>query len=421
MSRAVSVRISACTVARTNGQRRHDLRIGRQPGYVDASRSGLNSVIIPPLTGAAARCRTEELREQLNPARRMRRNAAVTYAGVITFGHGAQSVIEALPVSEQDRLYRLAAERVAEVMGAELTGLVVHRDESAPHAHFQTLSRCRDGQAVAKIGRIGAALQDAVAEVYAPLGIERGTPKAVRQARGEPAHKWVHRSVRQLHADLPGELEEARAKLARAEKRLAATERRLADGRGETEKLEKRIERQKKTLENAAKKLEKLEKLGTSRLPRRKIEVVEPRDGLLGRIGFFRRREKVVLDERFAASWARERAQEAEKAHQKAAQEAERAAKAAQEAQAAQEAERAAKAALAREARAREAAEASARERWDLARAVQLLGFDPESLMEKAQKIEKNQNPPAGGFSAGREGAERSGAVPAPNRSRRPR
>lgn len=114
----------------------------------------------------------------------MRSNASVSQVGIITFGTQAQKVIESLRPAEQDRLLRNAAETAAKHCKNELTGLVVHRDESAIHAHFQMPSICKDGKPQSKKGVDFSKLQDQVATSFFHLSITRGTKKSVRIERG---------------------------------------------------------------------------------------------------------------------------------------------------------------------------------------------------------------------------------------------
>ena len=60
--RAAQTRIKPASAIKTGGQRKHDLRIGRQPDYVDDARTHLNRVLIRPQTGAEMRKRAEERR-----------------------------------------------------------------------------------------------------------------------------------------------------------------------------------------------------------------------------------------------------------------------------------------------------------------------------------------------------------------------
>ena len=132
------------TVSKAAGQRRHDLRIGRQPGYVDAARSGQNRVLIEPPSPASMRERTVERRARSGPQRALRSNAGIATAGIVTFGHAAQAEILAAPVERRDAAYRAVAGAIAEHYGVGLLGLVVHADEAAPHAHFWLERQDRD-------------------------------------------------------------------------------------------------------------------------------------------------------------------------------------------------------------------------------------------------------------------------------------
>lgn len=270
--KAISVRIRSVSTAKAGGQRRHDCRIGSQPAYVDAGRSSSNSVLIEPLGGGDLRriC-VERTTAQGGRKRALRRDAAVATTGILTFSKEAQVVLDGLPAAEQDTRIRTSCEAIATELGCELTGLVVHRDESALHAHFQVPARCPDGTAVSRAADCSK-LQDVAAEAWSDLGITRGKRKVQRIADGEPESAWVHRSVRQLHSDLPAEIEQARAardtaasrldemqsrvtetqarlaevesdaaKAAKLGKRLDAYEKRLADRQAELVKVEKRL------------------------------------------------------------------------------------------------------------------------------------------------------------------------------------
>ncbi|MBN2873446.1 MAG: plasmid recombination protein [Halothiobacillaceae bacterium] len=242
--KAVSIRVAHRGKGKAAGQRRHDTRTGPQPAYVDASRSSQNSVIVEPMKEAALRDECEARRSQRPGLRAMRSDAAIATTGVLTFGHEAQRVLDGLTPDEQDRRIHAAAEAAAEHMGTTLTGLVVHRDESALHAHFQMPAIRRDGHPVSKrLDRQGtSAMQDVAAQAFADLGISRGTPKVERQARGEDASRWVHRSVRELHDDLPAEIAKARAKAEKNRRLIEQTQAKIEAGTGDLAKLEKRLE-----------------------------------------------------------------------------------------------------------------------------------------------------------------------------------
>ena len=211
---AAQVRIAAAGP----GQRAHDLRIGPQPGYVISGSSDLNRVLMEPLRRVELRTICLERRARRPSEKAMRSNATVEVAGIITFGKRAQVLFEALDADAQDAAYREVAEAVAKRLDTSLSGLVVHRDESAPHAHFQLPGVTHRGYPVSRVAKIGALrdLQTIAAQVmarHAP-GIERGTAKTLRLAKGEKYADVVHRSVKQLHADLPAEIAAAKAEAA---------------------------------------------------------------------------------------------------------------------------------------------------------------------------------------------------------------
>lgn len=242
--KAISVRIRHNPATRAKGQRSHDIRAGNQPAYVDAERTHLNSVILETTPTAQLRYLCEARRAEHRPElRKMPRTAAVATAGIITFGKEAQPVIDSLSQEEQDRLFLETAEVLADKLGTSLEGLVVHRDEAAIHAHFTLAAVGHDGRPLSKKGGPGlmSELQDLAAKPWEHLGIERGKRKALRQAEGEPISKWVHRSVQQLHADLPREIAQVQAKAEKYERLAAAAREKLENTEKAEAKAAKRL------------------------------------------------------------------------------------------------------------------------------------------------------------------------------------
>ncbi len=240
MSMTVSVRLARRDASKVPGQMRHDLRTGKIPAYVDKAATHLNSVVVEPRTASELKTICLERREQRRAAGeirgKMRRNTTIATVGIVTFGKEAQPVVEALPQERQDALFLQAAQAVADRLGTDVTGLVVHRDESAIHAHFQMPGFARDGRPLSKVvtPQAAAELQDIVGEVYREYGITRGTPKAERIARGDDWSQVIHRSVAQLHDDLP--------------KEIAEREKRAAELQAEVGALEKKREYQEKLI-----------------------------------------------------------------------------------------------------------------------------------------------------------------------------
>jgi polyhydroxyalkanoate synthesis regulator phasin len=208
--RAASVRLEGKSLSQAYGQRRHDWRIGPQPKYVDPARKGLNRPLIEPRPVSEIRNEVLALRTARGSKRAMKSNAAVVTAGIITFGIEAQEMFLALTREQQDEAFRDLALAVAERLETSLEALMVHCDESAIHAHFELRACNRSGIPLAKATRptLMIELQDLVFEVmsrHCP-GIERGNRKYDRLAAGEDYAATVHKSVRQLHHDLPLEI-----------------------------------------------------------------------------------------------------------------------------------------------------------------------------------------------------------------------
>ena len=161
--------------------------------------------------------------------RAMKSSAAVGMAGIITFGHEAQKIFEELTPDQQDAAYLETAETIAARLNTTLTGLVVHCDESAPHAHFQLPAYDLAGHPVSETAKRGAMrdLQTITAEVmgrHAP-GIERGRSKLDRLKAGATPAEVVNRSVAQLHDELPFEIAAKEARLAELDAMIKKNER----------------------------------------------------------------------------------------------------------------------------------------------------------------------------------------------------
>ena len=261
--KAISVRVEHRNASQSAGQRSHDERLGRIPKYVDQARSSFNSVLIFSEKSAALRKLCEERRG--TKRQKMRKTAAVSTNGIITFGKEAQAEMDRLSPEVQDQALRSVAKAIARLLRADLSGLAVHRDETALHAHFQMPAWTKGGLAVSKVitPTIASQLQDVAAEAiqkFAP-GIERGK----RTDKGKP--KDIHKSVKQLHEELLPDIREKQEELdillekqrkheeriqrllerdrdlnEREQKRLATYQRRDMQARESVEKLKREIE-----------------------------------------------------------------------------------------------------------------------------------------------------------------------------------
>ncbi|MBL3596094.1 plasmid recombination protein [Rhodovulum sulfidophilum] len=225
--RAVSVRMEARSMSKAKGTRRHDFRIGKVPDYVNRERIHLNRTLLPMRPLYQIRDENAGLRREAGRQRAMKKNAAVITAGIVTFGHGAAQMFETLPPDRQDAAFRELAIAIAAELNTALESLVVHLDESTIHAHFTIRSYTNMGLAVSEASRRGtmARLQDLAAEImqrYHPE-IERGHRKRDRIEAGADYADTIHRSVRELHHDLPAELEALRQRRAEEQRALAET------------------------------------------------------------------------------------------------------------------------------------------------------------------------------------------------------
>lgn len=260
MSATISVRIQPRRgTAQLRGTLDHDRRTGRIPEYVDRTRSGQNSLMHDSADLTPARLAAEH-RRRLTAQRYTQRTAAAL-SGLITFSKAAQPLIEALTPAEQDRLYGHVAQRLSQALDVPLRLVAAHRDETAPHAHFLALNVTSCGKTFRGDRRAMSQLQDVAAAACQELGlaIGRGVPKLERIRRGQDRHQTVHRSVRQLHRDLPLDIARARQRLVEQERRARHTQRRLAAGRENLARLqqrhrgyERRIARAKALLERLA-------------------------------------------------------------------------------------------------------------------------------------------------------------------------
>jgi hypothetical protein len=269
MSKTVSVRIGHKSQSKSKGQRHHDTRISKIPKYVDQSKSKLNSIIVEPASESELGRICDERRNKRDTVRSKKRDSAIATIGIITFGHEAQSTIEALSIKEQDRLFLETAEAIAKEVDSNITGLVVHRDESAIHAHFQMPAYNNAGFPLSKAIKPETAkkLQDVSGAVYAELGITRGKPKTQRIRDGDDPSKIWHRTVKQLQEDMPFEIEllqkQAFEYYEKAKKNYAYLEKSQALARNASannEKIQKRIDtyqRREKEAREAAESAEK--------------------------------------------------------------------------------------------------------------------------------------------------------------------
>lgn len=79
--KAASTRLELNNARSLAGQRKHDLRIGKQPDYIDESRKNLNRIIMEPDTPGVMRTICEGRRSLRDTRRKMKKDAAVAACG----------------------------------------------------------------------------------------------------------------------------------------------------------------------------------------------------------------------------------------------------------------------------------------------------------------------------------------------------
>ncbi|WP_299501352.1 plasmid recombination protein [uncultured Roseobacter sp.] len=253
MSSAGSARGVGRTTGQVAGDNDHELREGHIPDYVDENRSYLNTVIVHPSTGSELWKKCNALRSQRETKRAMKSNACIAQSIMISFGHGIQDDFKALDIELQNELYLKLMQRIALEANTEISGLVAHRDETAPHAHGQLVGYNRDGTPLTKImtRQFRKDMQDWMLEIFQPhiTQMERGVAKSVRLARGEKAATTINRSVAELHKDLPkeiaakkGVLDDLLAKIAKNERLAEKARLKAIDDGDQADKAVKRAE-----------------------------------------------------------------------------------------------------------------------------------------------------------------------------------
>lgn len=251
MSMTVSVRLEYVNAKNYDFQRRHDMRACKKmPSYINAELSKNNEVIekislsgkeLAELNNAQRMKAIKEGKSSVKQARKITPDMAVAFRQIITFGTDAQEHIRKLDNETQKKLYLAIAERIASEIGSKVLYVAIHRDEQAPHAHAMMNKYRQDGSAIRLNRQDLKRLQDIAGDVCKEFGlpITRGVPKEERVASGEPAYKYLHHSVRDLHYRLPKDIGDKEKKVEELNQNITSCRNRLDDIRKEIEELEK--------------------------------------------------------------------------------------------------------------------------------------------------------------------------------------
>ncbi|MEP3636029.1 MAG: hypothetical protein ABJN14_02055, partial [Paracoccaceae bacterium] len=120
------------------------------PNYVNGDNTHKNRVLIEPWTGRNLKAESVRRRDLQPRERAIKSNAGIAIVGIIAFGSKAQKRFARLSKKQQDAAFWEIAEAVAEKLNTTLTGLVIHLDESAIHAHFQLVGYDLKGNAISQ-------------------------------------------------------------------------------------------------------------------------------------------------------------------------------------------------------------------------------------------------------------------------------
>jgi predicted nucleic acid-binding Zn-ribbon protein len=316
--KAAMVRAEVRSARGYANQRAHDLRIGPQPDYVDESRSYLNRILMPPPPAPEMRRMVEERRAQRETSRSLKSNAGIAVIGIVGFGIEAAQLFGELTTEQQDAAVLEAGRRIAEIANTTMVGAVIHLDETSTHAHLSFCGYDLDGVPLSSTMKRGmlTQFQDVLAEVMSEHcpGIERGNSKWGRIKSGANYAETVHKSVRELHQDLPKDIAKKREELEQVSAEIPKLEARVAEMQARVDKLEA----EEKQRELTAAKVRRL-RVYRSRLTDRIGDLRMAREELNSLTAQITEKQKLVTDLESRANQAEEmatrateRAQEAE-------------------------------------------------------------------------------------------------------------
>ncbi len=208
MAGMVSVRLKGLKATQGEGQRAHDARTaGQVPDYVDVKKTEKNQVLLGEMSPQILKDSLFEQSQRIRKATRKapRKDANFFLGGILTFDKLARDLVNQQP---PDVLAEKFVNEISAHYGVKVIYLVRHSDESTNHYHFLLENINEQGRAVTnQLNKQALArLQDKAGEAFSEIGLSRGIKKIERLAKGEDYSKTVHRSVQELHNDLPKEI-----------------------------------------------------------------------------------------------------------------------------------------------------------------------------------------------------------------------
>lgn len=282
----VSVRVEKSR--NTSSQKSHDL--DDRPSYSDQSRTHLNQIVIGGSSDAIGAVIADQSRSVIedhnrwvdeqklaNPTesrryQRWAKNSSPHLRGVITFGgdFSREAAKNTLNMKLLDREAARYVQEFCEKNGCEPTYLVRHMDETTPHYHWMTTGYNSNTHTPLRFNKSQlSALQDNAGEVFGRLNIHRGQKIAERLQNG--CGNVIHKTVRQLHEDLPAEIAALETKksvvvagISAAKIRLAAVDEKIVRAENSASDklniLQTRSENYEQRVQNKTAELEKIQR-----------------------------------------------------------------------------------------------------------------------------------------------------------------
>lgn len=282
MAGTVMVRIEGI---KTIGSLTHDLGNRNNLDYVDQSKSHLNTIvmgqsfeeskalfkhqkesIIQNFNYEKDRQRelvshefldNKEYKKERRRIRNWQSHMNSHLRGIIGFGQDAKANF--LSHQLMDQCARDYVNKLCENHNLEALYLVRHMDETAVHYHFVTTNYNFGNHKTLRLTRDDLRKeQDKIGEAFSPLGLSRGVDKQERLKQAalkldQPlengkysADVWkeanvINRSVKQLHEDLPFEIEEKQKEIEKIEIDLKAQQKKLEKNKRLIEKNEHKL------------------------------------------------------------------------------------------------------------------------------------------------------------------------------------
>ena len=178
---------------------------------IDPQRTHLNEELASKATEELHKAVQKRILQAYTAPKKIRKDARRALGVILSGSHLRMKQIEADPQlfeAWKQRNYRFACHHFGK---ENIVRFTVHRDEKTPHIHCVFVPITPDGRLSAK-DFVGSKqqlsrYQDDYAQAMAPLGLERGLPAAITQARHLTTHDF-YRQVQAMEETVKQQVEE---------------------------------------------------------------------------------------------------------------------------------------------------------------------------------------------------------------------